>query len=212
VTWVSRGVVTWRAPPCGDMGVTLSTCESVTRESVIRERSSSVPKHINSKPTTSEIGAAHARGGEEQQDDDRADLHLDSQAPDVISAEAVNWLCEVAGLPPRKVYQRARDVGVGFRIYGQAILRVRIRYNAGEIKHGLLGYIDATARNLVKRAPPPTSLKIRPLLGFEPLSAILQPLAIDRDGDPLSEPEIFMPAHRPIAASASLRNSGLVKR
>jgi hypothetical protein len=107
-----------------------------------------------------------------------------------------------------KIVERAGDVGVGLAHYGEAIRRARIRYNAGQVKRDLLGYIDEIARNLAKGTRAPTLPPRRRLIGFEQLSAVLQ--ATEHDLFP--EPEVAAPPRRPVAPSASLLNSALVKR
>lgn len=186
------------------------TIEGETSEGLTGERTSpSNPPNIIRNSTASESLAARARGEEKKPDDDgRSCPVLVVRHREVISPEAAKWLCDVTGLPPAKIVERARDVGVGLAHYDEAIRRARIRYNAGQVKRDLLGYIDEIARNLAKGTRPPTSPPRRPLIGFEQLSAVLQ--ATEHDLFP--EPEMAAPPRRPVAPSASLLNSALVKR
>lgn len=185
------------------------TIEGGTSEGLTGERtSSSNPQNIIRNSTASETLAARARGAEKEFDDGRSPPALGVQHRQVISLEAAKWLCDVTGLPPAKIFERVRDVGVGLAHYDEAIRRARIRYNAGQVKRDLLGYIDEIARNLAKGTRAPTSPPRRPLIGFEQLSAVLQ--ATEHDLFP--EPEMTAPPRRPVAPSASLLNSALVKR
>jgi hypothetical protein len=173
--------------------------------------SSSDPVDLSSTLTTSEPGAARARGEATKQDDDQSGpTDLDAQQPEEISVEAGKWLSDKTGLSAHKIVQRAVNVGVGFALYDQAIRITRTRYDTGEIKQtsGLPGYVDTTARNLAKGTRAPISPHRRPLIGFEQLSAALQAA----EPDLLADPEIPRPPRRPTSPSASLLNSALVKR